>query len=280
MSVVVICGDDRNAMKRGFTLIELLVVLGIIAIVSAILFPVFAQARNAAKQANCISNMRQIGVASQIYASDHDETWAPSVNWLPEPGFAPQQVWVGYDNNNQGILGGFWGRVNEPARNQKRPGAIDNYLQSDQIKRCPMMPRTWQMAYCLNWFNPLYGSPYYSTNPAAQGNEFGPGSKTCSIAPDGTFTCTAAANHEIQNPSQTLVAWEHDARVPMCNFLQGYDWFLQAPAVQDLRSHFHFLHRDAAIVLWADTHVKRIPFGNLTRPMFSCRKDIYPDGWE
>jgi len=60
--------------RHGFTLIELLVVIAIIAILAAILFPVFARAREAARRANCISNLRQIALASLMYAQDWDET--------------------------------------------------------------------------------------------------------------------------------------------------------------------------------------------------------------
>jgi prepilin-type N-terminal cleavage/methylation domain-containing protein/prepilin-type processing-associated H-X9-DG protein len=61
--------------KRGFTLIELLVVIAIIAILAAILFPVFAQAREKARQAGCLSNTRQIGTAVSMYLQDYDETF-------------------------------------------------------------------------------------------------------------------------------------------------------------------------------------------------------------
>jgi prepilin-type N-terminal cleavage/methylation domain-containing protein/prepilin-type processing-associated H-X9-DG protein len=60
-------------MKRGFTLIELLVVIAIIAILAAILFPVFAKAREKARQASCQSNLKQIGLAFHMYAQDYDE---------------------------------------------------------------------------------------------------------------------------------------------------------------------------------------------------------------
>jgi prepilin-type N-terminal cleavage/methylation domain-containing protein/prepilin-type processing-associated H-X9-DG protein len=60
-------------MRRGFTLIELLVVIAIIAILAAILFPVFAKAREKARQNSCLSNIRQIGTGLMCYAQDNDE---------------------------------------------------------------------------------------------------------------------------------------------------------------------------------------------------------------
>src|SRR5712672_2262869 len=83
-------------MRRGFTLIELLVVIAIIAILAAILFPVFAQARTKARQASDMSNLKQLGLAWLMYAQDYDEK------------FIPRSVWVGAANCNEGA-GRDWG---------------------------------------------------------------------------------------------------------------------------------------------------------------------------
>ena len=73
--------EDGIAHKRaGFTLIELLVVIAIIAILAAILFPVFAKAREKARQIACASNMKQIGLGIIQYTQDNDETF-PSGVW-------------------------------------------------------------------------------------------------------------------------------------------------------------------------------------------------------
>lgn len=73
-------------MRRAFTLIELLVVIAIIAILAAILFPVFAQAKAAAKKTACMSNAKQIGVSLYLYLSDSDDT-LPMANYPAPPAY-------------------------------------------------------------------------------------------------------------------------------------------------------------------------------------------------
>src|SRR3954453_2232602 len=103
-------GDPRRRPgRRAFTLIELLVVIAIIAILAAILFPVFAQAREAARKTSCLSNVRQLGLGWNMYSEDNDETFpltaqgcdaqGSQIYWqeIIEPyikNTAPSQVWL------------------------------------------------------------------------------------------------------------------------------------------------------------------------------------------
>jgi len=108
------------ARSRGFTLIELLVVIAIIAILAAILFPVFARAREKARQTSCLSNQKQIMLGILAYVQDYDERFPP-YRWVQEP---PSSYW--YDRDNGAATNRhFWAEAVEP------------YLKNEQILYCP-----------------------------------------------------------------------------------------------------------------------------------------------
>jgi prepilin-type N-terminal cleavage/methylation domain-containing protein len=122
----------------AFTLIELLVVIAIIALLAAILFPTFAQARDKARQANCSSNMRQIGLALGMYAQDADDT-APSDNVTAPPINGGVENTIPYD------------RLLLP------------YIKNDEVWHCPSdtvpreNPYLWDGAYLTKQSPRSYG---------------------------------------------------------------------------------------------------------------------------
>lgn len=113
--------------KRGFTLIELLVVIAIIAILAAILFPVFARAREQARSSSCLSNTKQTTLGVLMYVQDYDETFLTTQNGLggDYPGWDPYcGTWVGFRS---------WARIVQP------------YVKNKQIFTCPSAPANFML---------------------------------------------------------------------------------------------------------------------------------------
>lgn len=122
--------------KRAFTLIELLVVIAIIAILAAILFPVFARAREDARRASCMSNLKQIGLGIAMYTQDYDEKMPPSYTCgglLLETGVNTNVAKSSICSNTAYLH--LWWHITYP------------YVKSTQVFICPSSGSTWNGNY-------------------------------------------------------------------------------------------------------------------------------------
>jgi prepilin-type N-terminal cleavage/methylation domain-containing protein/prepilin-type processing-associated H-X9-DG protein len=134
--------------RSAFTLIELLVVIAIIAILAALLFPVFAQAREQARQTVCSSNVRQIGMAIQMYVQDYDETLPIFFAYNTEDPITGANARAGYpDHKGVEVL-------------------VLPYTQNKQIFTCPDDQGGPSLA------DPVYGCPGLNTYQACYGSSY------------------------------------------------------------------------------------------------------------
>lgn len=159
--------------RRGFTLIELLVVIAIIAILAAILFPVFAKAREKARQSSCLSNVKQLMVGTLSYAQDYDEM-------LP-----------GYWFNGAPAAGDQWYEVMTP------------YLKNTQILECPSVKN----------LNPGYGWNYrWISYGTADGGVSPITSLGALTAPSETVIIADSNQYYVRGPSITTTSYWPPAR--------------------------------------------------------------------
>ncbi len=213
----------RTAPRAAFTLIELLVVIAIIAVLAGIIFPVFATAREAARKTTCLSNLKQIGMATLAYAQDYDEVLPAAADGFP--GALQEGVWMFYS-----VFGGDDGAKARfiPAR-----GTLFPYVKSAQIFVCPTDGAARQNgnSYAINQFlcetNGLVGyrpgKPLAAFDNTAAFLAFGEETlaRTGPPLPDGNGTNDAYLNSVVGD----AISFRHGGGSVWC-FLDGHaKWY-------------------------------------------------------
>ena len=205
-------------MRRGFTLIELLVVIAIIAILAAILFPVFAKAREKARQTSCLSNVKEIELASHMYAQDYDGVHVAYGRYYAHVGFTGNPL--------------NWSSCMEQ---------LNPYIKNTQIWVCPSHPIIAAYMDCCTRQSEYWSYGINHTYFALQ-------------APPGDGLDEAM----VKSPAEYIEFGEYAAPIAACEFLTGQDGWPgpsivdpEAPAKLS-----PWIHNDGANFGFFDGHAK------------------------
>ncbi len=231
-------------LRTAFTLIELLVVIAIIAILAAILFPVFAQAREAAKTTGSISNLRQISLAMVMYHGDNDDLFHKRTINNSE---------TGANGLGASAVGGWdW------------PWFYMPYMKSTELLNCPVSPNDGSILKKTNWgrentpnFQPNaeYGNNYaYNYSGLTRDNNFGP----------------ALSSTEVEFPAETFAfftaydsaTWPDRGGVnnSYVALMRTFGVDRQLPETASYSKNSGFRMRKQAGVVFVDGHVKLTPW--------------------
>lgn len=207
-----------RSKRQAFTLIELLVVIAIIAILAAILFPVFAQARESARKISCLSNFRQINTGIQMYTQDYDETLVPA------------------DTNGYSI-----GCLGCGRPDYVWPELVQSYMKNWQIFRCPSDPHANDRELSVSNYDdvtplsPSNQNYYYSWGARADvGLNYVFLSPWIYNSAKQFWGSQPTALPQINAPSSTMMfvdtIWNRDSKgIP----IGGGNWVVEAPCIKD-----------------------------------------------
>lgn len=223
-------------MKRAFTLVELLVVIAIIAILAAILFPVFARARENARRASCQSNLRQIGMGLLQYTQDYDEILVP--DWFvtnPNTGLSTQSASV-------------------PGARYKWNDAIFPYVKSEQIFVCPSATsnaaKSWRY--------------YGNLGPTEEESDFGSYIIMHGYGP-GLPDKTPPVSHPFSDDLVSLARAEAPSTTAWVLDGDGH-FYCQVESPANVVGNVLDRHLDTIGILFLDGHVKSIKLSMLNTP--------------
>jgi prepilin-type N-terminal cleavage/methylation domain-containing protein/prepilin-type processing-associated H-X9-DG protein len=226
---------------RGFTLIELLVVIAIIAILAAILFPVFATARESARRTMCVSNLKQLGLATQLYVQDYDETF-PKL----EDGSAARMTIAN-------LLDPY---IKTSKRNVNNLGG--NLWPEDSVWRCPS-GFTYDFGDVTSYYTVAYNWLYLTEVDSSK--NFVPDWSAPSKYGIWAWTQPGRSLAAVGSPSETVLMADaghsdgpHGKKATWSTLLSPAA--LKANGPQDWLDAMEARHNETANIVWVDGHTK------------------------
>jgi prepilin-type N-terminal cleavage/methylation domain-containing protein/prepilin-type processing-associated H-X9-DG protein len=225
---------DIRRSRRGFTLIELLVVIAVIAILAAILFPVFAQAREKARSAHCQSNLKQLATAIVMYSQDYDSHWVPAYYYPAGQGNAALGLYWWYD-------------LIQPYARSYDVWICPSWHASYDFGRKPLpadRPKPLRFSYAFNEV------AFNAIDPIQRGNWTSPpnaGGYTINVN-------TTPTDSEIENPAQLIAAVDsYDIEIWSLQMTDMPSWTDHKPDGSTRKQHGGVMN-----VVFADGHVKGV----------------------
>jgi len=242
-------GVSPMSVRVGFTLIELLVVIAIIAILAAILFPVFSQAREKARQAQCTSNNRNMSMAAMQYINDYDEFLLPWEQWAGG--------W------------GQWGDRHDPTR--RWLVRIQPYMRNIQVFDCPSGGTATVTVITGTGDPEIWGPLGYAWNWAFPGTwiglriGYGYAKRVMGWWDSAAGVSRARSIAQIQKPAETLMIGDSAHKDACCNRIVSANactsgWWCSAdwavgPWDDEKRARYT-RHLEGTILILCDGHVK------------------------
>jgi prepilin-type N-terminal cleavage/methylation domain-containing protein/prepilin-type processing-associated H-X9-DG protein len=239
---------QRHLQGRGFTLIELLVVISIIALLAAILFPVFARARENARRTSCASNLKQIGLASAQYVQDYDGIYAPA--------------YQSYNNSAASLGDGSAQGLDNVASYYD---LLLPYVKSDQIFMCPSHPNPGSRK-AANLKRVVDGGLIIYNRIFSYGLAVGTTSSSCvGVGHPYTYCTTPVRDSAIAHPSNAFYAGDGYGKANQLTAPGQFSVNLTNNPVEPGTltdtsglGTVHFRHLETANFLYADGHVKAL----------------------
>lgn len=230
----------RSKPNRGFTLIELLVVIAIIAILAAILFPVFAKAREAARKTACSSNLKQIATGMLMYTQDYDETFPAAYAIQAGAGAPPDGDTQHWCWSMERVDGGYIARTQQlQAQNGTMRLMLQPYIKNSNVFQCP------------SYRNSTFPTSHYEAKMSLTATSTGLSQAALDFPSQQLMVFEAYANHGDKSYHNTLSTTGEANH--MCSFADGHVKFVnmnryapkrRSPAYTDI----HWWINDAAAV--------------------------------